>query len=129
MFSWLKAVGHFFSALFGKSGDIVKVILHDISSFVNLAKPIVAELALIAKLQPVQSDLVKEIEKWLGVYIEDAAKVGAWVAQAETLPYLDVLRSAATLALSALLPAGTASSIINLAIELAYNIFKREQSA
>lgn len=126
MFTWLKAIGHFFSSLFGTSGSVVQAVLHDVSSFVNLAAPIVADLEALAKAEPNQTGLIASIERWIATYQADAAKVGAWVTQAQGLPINDVLRTAATLALSALVPAGTAQSMLNLAIELAYSVFKRK---
>lgn len=126
MLTWLKTIGHFFSSLFGASGNVVQTILHDISSFVNLAGPIVADLAALAKAQPDQTGLIANIERWIATYQTDAAKVAAWVGEAQKLPISDILRTAATLALSALVPAGTAQSMLNLAIELAYSVFKRQ---
>lgn len=128
MFNWIKAIGRFFSALFGGSGDVVKVILHDIAYAVNLSAPIVAALSTLAQSSPDKSGLIGSIERWLGIYHDDANKIASWVEQAQGLPYLDVIRSAATMALSALVPAGTAASLLNLAIELAYNIFKKQQT-
>jgi hypothetical protein len=129
MLTWLKAIGHFFTSLFGKSGNIVQTVLHDVSSFTNLAAPIVAELAAIAKADPNQTGLIANIETWLATYQTDAAKIQGWVTSSQGLSTADVLRSAAQLALSALVPSGTAASLLNLAIELAYNVFKAQTAA
>lgn len=126
--NWFKAIGHFFTSLFGGTGPVVQAVLHDASSFINLAAPIVAELANLAKAQPTQTGLIAIIEKWLGAYQADAVKVGSWVSTAQGLPISDVLRSAALLALSSFAPAGTTASLLNLAIEMAYNVFKRQQT-
>lgn len=129
MLTWFKAVGHFFSSLFGASGSAVQTVLHDVSSFVNLAAPIVADLDALAKAEPTQTGLIASIERWIATYEADAGRVVAWVTQAQGLPLSDVLRTGATLALSALVPAGTAQSMLNLAIELAYSVFKRKPAA
>ncbi len=128
MFKWVAAVGHFFQSLFGGSGSLVQSVLHDVSSFVNLASPIVADLAAIAKASPTQSGLIAAVEKWIEAYQADAPKIASWVAQAQGLATSDVLRSAAELAMSAIVPAGTAQSTINLAIELAYSVFKKSSN-
>lgn len=127
MLSFFKAIGHFFTSLFGNSGKVVQVVLHDVSSFVNLAGPIVAELAAIAKASPDPSGLLTNIEKWITTYESDATVVQNFINSVKDLPYLDILHKAASLALSTLIPAGTANSLINLAIELAYSIFKKQQ--
>lgn len=117
-------IGHWFSSLFHGSGDVVQQVLHGVSSFVNLAAPIVEKLAEIDKALPA-SAITIAAQKVLEIYQQDAAVVSNWLASVKDMTdAADILRSAATAALSALVPAGAASSAINLAIELAYSIYK-----
>ncbi len=120
-----KPLAHFFSSLFGRLGPTITAILHGVSNAVNLAQPIVEEIAAIAGALPPGPILVAKLEHFLAQYVADAPKIAAWAAQAATMPVQDVLRSAAALALSALVPDGTLRSDLNLAIELAYSAWKR----
>lgn len=128
MFNWFKSVGNFFKKLFGKSGDVVQVVLHDVSAFVIAAEPIVEQVALIASLASGKSELMAKLVGWLHEYEKDAAVVKAWVDAAEGMPSSDVLRSAGVLAVSKLVPEGTSKSLLNLAVEMAYNVYKRSKA-
>jgi hypothetical protein len=44
------------------------------------------------------------------------------------LPSADLWKNLAVAALGALVPGGTAASLLNLAVELAYNIYKRSKA-
>lgn len=123
--NFFKPIAHFFSSLFGHLGTTITTILHGISNAVNLAQPIVEEVAAIATGFTSQSALISKLAPWLAVYEADSSKIAAWAAQAENMPYQDVLRSAAALALQTLLPEGTIRSDLNLAVELAYSTWKR----
>ena len=121
-------IGAWFKTVFGNFGDIVQEILHGVSSFVNLAVPLVTELSAIAAslAVPGASPLITEIATWLEKIETDATAVQSWVTSAATLPSTGaILQSAASAALKALVPPGTTQSDINLAIELAYAIFQR----
>lgn len=125
---FFSAIGHFFSSLFGGSGSTVQKVLHGVSSFVNLAAPIVAELAAIT---PTASGpgFISQVAKVLSLFETDATKVQAWVGSVAGLSDADILRTAATTALSALVPAGALASELNLAVELAYSVYKAMRPA
>jgi hypothetical protein len=129
MLEWLKNVFSWLESLFGKAGSVVHTVLNDVAGITNVATPIVTELAAIASVSPSPTWLISEIEKWLGTYLKDAPAIAQWVANAQTLSTADILRTAATTALSVLVPSGTAASLINLAVELAYNVFKAAKKA
>jgi hypothetical protein len=122
-------VGHFFASLFGAKGGLAQKVLHEAASFVNLAQPIVAEIETEIKALPDQGKSVQAIETFLGKYETDAAKVLNIATTLAALPPADLWKNLAVTALSALAPAGTASSLLNLAVELAYNIFKQSKMA
>jgi hypothetical protein len=124
MFKWLSALGAYFQALWGRAGGAIQTVLHDSASIVRVATPIVEELAALAAAAPHRAGLLAEIENWLATYVKDAPAIGAWLDKAQGLPVSDVLRTAATTAVAALVPGGTAESLINLGVELAYNAFK-----
>jgi hypothetical protein len=126
---FFSAIGHFFSSLFGGAGSTIQKVLHGVSSFVNLAEPIVAELAVIGSAIPGQPALLTTIETWLKKYTQNEPAITAWLASAQTLSTADILRTAATTALSALVPAGTLASDLNLAVELAYSAYKATRPA
>jgi hypothetical protein len=123
--SLFNRIGSWFKGLFSNFGTTVQEILHGISSAVNLAVPLVTELSGIAAANPTGSALITDIEKWLGKFETDATAVQTWTTSVAGLSTAAILQSAASFALKALVPAGVLQSDINLAIELAYAIFKR----
>jgi hypothetical protein len=128
--SWLSPLGHLFKALFGAHGDIAQGILHDVSSFVQLADPIILDVE--SELKPIASDKTARVAgvlKFLGKYEPDVQTAVDTANRLAGLPTEDLLRQAAVFALTTFVPAGTTASLLNLAVELAYNIFKRAQQA
>jgi hypothetical protein len=124
MFNFFKAIGHFFTSLFGNNGAIAQKVLHDASSFVNLALPIVQ--GIDTELKTVKGSVVAlDIVKFLDKYLPDVEKAEKLAASFATLPGAQLWRAVATTALQAITPVGISSSLINLAVELAYNIFKQ----
>lgn len=120
---------HFFESLFGKNGGAVaQTVLNDVSSFVTLAEPIVEDVNTIIKAAP-QSGTVLAIEKFLSKYEADATKVASMAQTLAALPAADMWRNAALAALQFVAPAGTAASLLNLAIELAYQIITTKKQA
>lgn len=122
------SIGHFLEHLFGANSNVAETILGDVSHIVTLAGPIVADVEADLKTIP-QGSTVAAIEKFLAKYAPDASKVGALAGQLAELSGPDLWRNAAQMALSFLAPAGTAASLLNLAIEFAYQIFQKKQAA
>jgi hypothetical protein len=116
--NFLKSIGHFFTSLFGNNGSTVAKVLHNVSNFVNLAEPIVSELASLSSGFSSSTALIQAIQKWLPIYNQDIKLIKAWGASQDGKTIPDILRSAATMALSSFVPAGTLNSDLNLAIEL-----------
>ncbi len=123
------SIEHFFEHLFGANSNEAQKVLGDVSHYVTLAEPIVVEVEDIIKAAP-QSAVLAAIEKFLSKYEPDLAKVATTAASLAALPSADLWHNAAVLALQTLVPqAGVAASLLNLAVELAYNIFKQKQAA
>ena len=122
-------IGAFFTSLFGEVGKYLQEILTDASKFINLAQPVVAELSVLASAAPDQTTLIKEISKWLGTYETDSSKVASWVASTSGLTTAQILQSAATTAVSALAGGGSTASVLNFAVEAAYQIYQKLQAA
>ena len=124
-------IGHFFKSLFGKNSDVAQKVLHDVSSFVSLAEPIVQEVETEVKainaVDP--SATLAATVKFLGKYEPDLAKVQTTASSLVGLPTTDLWHSLATIALGTVVPSGTAGSLINLAVELAYNFVKSKSAA
>ena len=127
---FFSSILHFFASLFEANGNIAQKVLHDVSSYVSLAEPIVAGIETeIKTLEPTPGALVTGIEKFLAKYESDAAKVAATAAALAALPSADLWKNLAVAALQTFVPVGTAASALNLAIEFAYSIFKAKQPA
>jgi flavorubredoxin len=122
-------IGAFFTSLFGSVGKYLQEILSDASKLINLAQPIVAELAILSSAAPDQTTLIKEISKWLSTYESDASKVASWVASTSGMTTAQILQSAATTAVSAVAGTGAAASVLNFAVEAAYQIYQKLQAA
>jgi hypothetical protein len=124
-------ISHFFTSLFGKNADTAQKVLHNVSSFVTLAEPVVAEVETeVKQLAAVDPNAkLQLVAKFLSKYEPDLAKVASTANSLSGLPEADLLHNLATIALSTLVPSGTAASLVNLAIELAYNIFKTKSAA
>lgn len=121
-------IGHFFASLFGAKGALAQKILHDASSFVTLAEPIVAEVETEIKALPDQGKSVQAIEGFLAKYEADSGKVSSIAQTLSGLPVADLWHNLAVIALQALAPQGTATSLLNLAVELAYNLYKQSKA-
>jgi hypothetical protein len=124
--SFFGSIGHFFESLFGKNSNVAQTVLHDVSSFVTLAEPIVEDVNTIIKAAP-QSGTALAIEKFLSKYEADASKVASLAQNLAALPTADMWRNAALVALQFVAPSGTATSLLNLAIELAYQIIQKKK--
>lgn len=126
--SFFGSIAHFFASLFGKNSTVVQTVLHDVSSFVNLAEPIVAGIEAELKSLP-QSPTSAQIEKFLEKYAPVGAQVGQIAGSLAQYSGSVLWSQIAQTALSFITPAGTAGNLINLAIELAYSTFKQIQAA
>jgi hypothetical protein len=129
--SFFTSIGHFFSSLFGKNGETAQKVLHEVSAFVAKAEPIVEEIETVIKaLAPSdKSGILAAIETFLAKYEPDLAKVVAAAAPLASLSGEALWRELAATALGFLSPASTAASVLNLAVELAYSIFKAKAAS
>jgi hypothetical protein len=113
-------------SLFGSHADLAHVVLKDVSGLLTFAQPIVRavekELKTLATVKP--SERVAQIEKFLAGYSIDLLKNSARIHELATLPAADLYKGAAVLALTKWAPANAETSLLNLAIEWAYSIFK-----
>ena len=128
---WWSPIEHFFVAIFGKSADAAQKVLHNASSFIQLAEPIVEEIDTDVKAQAIAnpSATMAAVSKFLTKYEPNVVRVESTVAAFATLPAADLWRNVALFALQAVAPKGTASSLLNLSIELAYNVFKSKSAS
>lgn len=126
---WLVHILNFFKTLFGKFDKAAHTVITAASPLVNMAIPIVTELAALAAGFPQAGGLIGAVELWLPTVVSDATKVQTWVNGAQNLSTADILRSAAQLALKELVPNATLASEINFAIEFALQIFKKSAAA
>jgi hypothetical protein len=124
--SLFSAIGHFFASLFPGHGDAAQKVLHSVSSFVSLAVPIVAAIDQELKTVAPASSEAAAVERFLARYEPDLEKVKGVAAQLAALPSADLWHDLAVYALSTLAPAGTAQSLLRLAVELAYNLQKAQ---
>lgn len=131
MFNPFHYVEVVFTAMFGKNGSNVQVILHKASSFVNIAEPIVEEVEVEVKaaMATDPSGKVALIEKYISKYETDKAKIQPVVDSLVGLPEADMFHNLATYALGFVAPKGAAASLLNLAVELAYNVLKSKTEA
>lgn len=122
---------HWFQHVFGAHGENVKKVLEEAAPYVAEAAPIVQDVDLFLKaVEPSdQSGVVAALEKFLSKYEADAEKVAGAVTSLSALPLTDLWHAAAVTALGFILPQGTALSVLNLAVELAYNIAKKVAAA
>ena len=118
-------------AVFHKAESAEQVVLKDVSSFVDKAAPIVADVETVLKVVAPsdKSGILAAIEKFLTKYEPDVQKVGSVAASLAPLTGSDLFHAAAVAALSLVSPSGAAANLLNLAVELAYNIFKQKQPA
>jgi hypothetical protein len=127
-----KDIGHFFGDLFGNNGDAVKTVLHNVSSLVTEAQPIVEAVetdvkAVIAAGAADPKGILATALKFIQKYEPDLAKAQATANTLAALPLSDMFRDLASFALQTLAPSGTLASSLNLAVELAYSVFKQKQ--
>lgn len=127
-FSFFNSIGHFFSSLFGPNGSKVQQVLHDVSSFTNLALPVVEAVETELKaFAPIPG--VTQIEAFLVKHVPQLANIGTVAQNLSTLSGTALFQGVAAAVLGAIVPGGTELSVINLAIELAYSTFKAIQAA
>ena len=124
-----KLITHFFASLFGRDGDTAQQVLHHVSSFVGLAKPIVEDIETTVKIVPDETGRLDAAGKFLSKYEPDVEQVQAMLGTFEKLGPADLARQLALAALHSMVPVGTASSVLTLAIELAYSIVKARQAS
>jgi hypothetical protein len=125
-------IAHFFKSLFGPNSTAVQKLLHSISGFVGLAEPIILEVENDLKEVIKAGDktlALPKIVEFLSRYEPDVAKAGDIANSLSGLPVSDLLHNLAVIALSTVVPAGTATSLVRMAVELAYNIFKSKKAA
>jgi hypothetical protein len=119
------AIGHFFKSLFGADSTVVQTVLHEVSSVATLAQPIIADVEANLKAPAAAgSSIETKLLAFLGKYDGDVAKVATTATALAALPVADMLAKAAQFALATFVPAGTAASLINYAVEFAYQVFK-----
>lgn len=125
--SVFSSIGHVFTSLFGAKASVAQKVLHEVSSFVQLASPIVAEIEteLKASASPDAAKILVYVQR----YEKDSVVAKSFVDSLTGLPVSVIWHNVAVFALASLVPAGTASSLLNLAIEMAYSIFKASPAA
>lgn len=119
---------HFFEKLFGKkNADAAEKVLHGVSDFVVKAEPIVADVEAILKAAPA-TGTIHAIAEFIAKYEPDVMKAAKIAATLAPLTGPELFKTAAVAALSIIAPgAGIApTSLLNLAVELAYSIFKQQ---
>jgi hypothetical protein len=132
MKNFFLGIAHFFKSLFGDNGATVQKVLHDVSGFVGIAEPIIQEIEVEVKAIIQAGDhnaTLTSMLNFLGKYEPDFNKAKQIADTLSGLPVADILHNLAVLALSTIVPAGTASSLIRMAVELAYNVFKAKKAA
>lgn len=82
---------------------------------------------MIIKAAP-QNATLEAVQKFLSKYEPDLSKVQQIAGSLAGLSSADLFHQAAVIALQTFVPAGTAASLLNLAVELAYSIFKHKSS-
>jgi hypothetical protein len=127
MFNIFSGIAHFFEALFGNNGAVAQKVLHSVSSFTSLAAPIVVEVENDLKSVELTNPSTKlaAVVGFLSKYEPDIEKVTTTANSLMGLSVDNLLHNAAVIALGTVVPGGTATaSLLNLAVELAYNFFK-----
>ncbi len=107
-------------------GHLAQSVLADVEHLYTLAQPIVLEIQndLKSVATSDQSALIEATAKFLNKYEEDAGYLQVMLTQYTALPPSDRWHDLAVFALQKLAP-GVDISLLNLAVELAYNILKR----
>lgn len=125
LLSIFSSIGHFFETVFGKFGSTVHSVLLKSAGYVNIALPIIEEIAGIEAAVLPGGNLKDELTKWLGTIVTDTTAVQGWVTSAANMTNAQLMQSAAGFVMQATnqLPAGALKTDINFAIELAVQIF------
>lgn len=129
--NFISKFGHAFASLFVHNSGAAEIVLHDVSSFVGHAEPIVQEIETGLKQQIESGDhgkVITSIQNFLLKYEPDLQKVGAAANELGAMPKKNLLQGVAEFALTALLPAGVPTFMIRLAIEFAYSIFQAKRA-
>lgn len=124
--SFFSSIGHFFEKLFGEDSTVVEKVLTSASSIVTLAEPVVAGIETELKTLP-QTPTLQVIAAFLAKYMPEAQNVATEADGLSKLSGAALWQGIASTVLTYLSPAGTAASLINLAIELAYGVLKAKQ--
>lgn len=130
--SFFGGIGHFFSSLFGKNADVAQKVLHATASYIALAGPIIAEIEteLKATIETGQGSVATDkILGFIQKFEPDLDQAHTISAHLAGLPNTDLWHQLAVFGLSRIAPKGVSASIINLAVEFAYNIFKHQPKA
>lgn len=115
---------HFLERLFGKAATEVEWLLKEVHAYLPQVDAIVSEISAIAVANP--SNVSTALVGFLQKFGKTEALAKSFIDANAGLTGGDLLRSVAAEAVSTIFPAGTASNIINFAIELAYGVFKRQ---
>lgn len=115
---------HFLKRLFGKAATEVEWLLKQVNRYVPDINTFVAGLAAVAADNP--NNVTNAVADYLRKFKVGEEKVLEFVNAHAGNNGGVVLHDAAAILVSSLFPAGTASNLINFAIELAYGIFKKQ---
>ena len=125
--SILGTIGKFFSGLLPHHQDAANEVLKDVSVYLPMALTCVT--AVENELKIAGNPSAVQIGKFLSKYEPDLQKVVATAQQLAALPASDLFHEAALYALNTLAPPGVTQSLLNLAVEMAYNILKASAPA
>lgn len=129
--SWFASVKTWFLSWFTDVNklEIIK-LLQGIAIFIDYAKPIVEHIDKILKplLKGEDMPIYDAILTFLGEYSDDFDKVVEMAEEYAELPLGDMLANIAMFCLKAKVGDSVSSSILRLAIELAYNLYKVNSS-
>lgn len=124
---WFKAVQEWVMSWFSDANkQKIFAILNGVKTLVDYALPIVK--AIDEKLKPVLNDgaedVVQAVRKFLEEYMDDLDKVLELADKLADLPMADMLANIALELLKTTSPTNASLSMLRLAVELAYNIYK-----
>lgn len=128
--SFFGGIGHFFSSLFGPNGDVAQKVLHAAASYISLAVPIIAEIEADLKAETGQGSVgTEKVIGFIQKFEPDSGKAQSIATSLGNISNADLWHQLAVFGLSRIAPKGVSTSILNLAVEFAYNIFKHQPKA
>jgi len=121
--SILGTFGKFFSGLAAHHQDAAQEVLKEVSGYLSFALTCVTAVDHVLKTEA-GAPALASLEKFLSAYEPDLQKVQIVAQSLAALPANDRWREAALFALRTLVPPTSPLSLLNLAVEMAYNIHK-----